>query len=80
MNLFGCLFPCALQHNWWTVRSDPCMTQEFVQRMGVNASTANSGDPGNISGTITLTDSMPVYRDAMGVIVRYVSINSNSII
>ncbi|GJQ67741.1 hypothetical protein Trydic_g21067 [Trypoxylus dichotomus] len=38
--------------------------------MGVNASTANSGDPGNISGTITLADSIPVYRDAMGVIVR----------
>ncbi|XP_022914919.2 BTB/POZ domain-containing protein 7 [Onthophagus taurus] len=70
MNLFGCLFPCALERNWWSVRSDPCMTEEFVHRMGVNASTTSSGEPGGTPAGVGLTDSMPGYRDAMGVIVR----------
>lgn len=46
------------------------MTQEFVHRMGVNASTGNAGDPANLAGTVTLTDSMPVYRDSVGGIAR----------
>ncbi|XP_017780233.1 PREDICTED: BTB/POZ domain-containing protein 7 isoform X2 [Nicrophorus vespilloides] len=54
MNLFGCLFPCALQHSWWGVGSEQCMTEEFVHRMGVNASSASAA----------------VYRETMGVIVR----------
>ena len=73
MNLFGCLFPCALQYSWWNANTEVCMTEEFVHRMGVNSSTANTGDSDNISGTVTLSDSSaPAYRDAMGAIVRYV--------
>lgn len=64
MNLFGCLFPCALQHNWWSVGNEQCMTEEFVHRMGVNASTVNTVDPDGYQGNLGLTD-------AMGVIVRY---------
>lgn len=47
------------------------MTEEFVHRMGVNASTAIAGEPGSVPGNIDITDTaMPTYRDALGVIVR----------
>ncbi|KAK9889067.1 hypothetical protein WA026_004339 [Henosepilachna vigintioctopunctata] len=45
MNLFSCLFPCALQHSWWGIENEQCMTEEFVLRMGVNTSTAAGVDP-----------------------------------
>lgn len=48
------------------------MTEEFVHRMGVNASTAQAGEPGGIPGhQVSLTEPpTPMYRDMMGVIVR----------
>lgn len=47
------------------------MTEEFVHRMGVNASSAPSGDTDNIQYNIAVTDAaLPPFRDAMGVIVR----------
>lgn len=70
MNLFGCLFPCALQHSWWSVGSEQCMTEEFVSRMGANASSAAAGDSGGLPGMGLTDPSIPVYRDSMGVIVR----------
>lgn len=52
------------------------MTEEFVHRMGVNASMP--GDSGNNSANISLTEtSMPTYRDTMGVIVRLVKNTKN---
>lgn len=64
MNLFSCLFPCALQHSWWGVENDQCMTEEFVLRMGVNASTAAGVDP-----AMGLTETSPT----VGVLIRYTS-------
>lgn len=68
MNLFGCLFPCALQHSWWSVGNEQCMSEEFVHTMGVNASST----PGTDNGSVPLglgVDSTP-FRDPNGVIVR----------
>lgn len=70
MNLFGCLFPCALQHSWWSVGSEQCMTEEFVNRMGANTSTAAASDSGIVPGIGFTDSSISAYRDSMGVISR----------
>lgn len=67
MNLFGCLFPCALQHSWWNVRSDLYLSEEFTQRMGVNASTSPGTDASLVSGIGGESFSI-VYRDTIGVV------------
>nr|CAI5836975.1 unnamed protein product [Callosobruchus analis] len=65
MNLFGCLLPCALQHSWWSVGSEQCMSEGFARRMGVNASTA-PGDAG--MGNAMSGDCTNAYRDTIGVV------------
>ncbi|KAJ8981490.1 hypothetical protein NQ317_007016 [Molorchus minor] len=65
MNIFGCLFPCALQHTWWSVGSEQCMPDEFTGRMGVNASTVPGNDP--LSSGLG-SDCVPAYRDTIGVL------------
>ncbi|XP_018335023.1 BTB/POZ domain-containing protein 7 isoform X2 [Agrilus planipennis] len=69
MNLFDCLFPCALQHSWWNIGSEHCMSQEFVNSMGVNSSVAAAGDVGNSPGNSGFTD-MSAYRDTVGIMIR----------
>lgn len=85
MNLFGCLFPCALENSWWSIGNDSCMTEEYLRgRMGVNASNMAAGEPGSngppgLGLAAGMGDSMSPagYRhapppDQMGVIVRLV--------
>ncbi|CAH0562441.1 unnamed protein product [Brassicogethes aeneus] len=70
MNLFGCIFPCALQHSWWSIGgNEQCMSEEFVHRMGVNASSAPGTEPNSV--TNGMGDSCgPPFRDTIGVVVR----------
>ncbi|CAG9855347.1 unnamed protein product [Phyllotreta striolata] len=67
MNLFSCLFPCALQHSWWNVRSDQYLSDEFSQRMGVNASTSPGTDASLVSG-LGGDSCTSVYRDTIGIV------------
>ncbi|CAH1153456.1 unnamed protein product [Phaedon cochleariae] len=67
MNLFGCLFPCALQHSWWSVGSEQCMPEEFTHRMGVNASTSPGTDASLVAGFGGDTCTT-VYRDTIGMV------------
>lgn len=53
MNLFGCLFPCALENSWWSIGNDNCMTEEYLRsRMGVN--TSNMGPVDGSTGGSTI--------------------------
>lgn len=67
MNLFSCLFPCALQHSWWNVRSDQYLSEEFTHRMGVNASTSPGTDASLVSG-LGGDSCTSVYRDTIGIV------------
>lgn len=68
MNVFGCLFPCALQHSWWSVGNEQCMTEEFTHRMGVNTSTVQSTDTGLVTSSFGGESCTPAYRDTMGAV------------
>lgn len=83
MNLFGCLFPCALDNSWWSIGNDNCMTEEYLQgRMGVNASNmpavgdpAATGQPSATGGPLGDGMSPAGYRhqlppEQLGVVVR----------
>lgn len=74
MNLFGCLFPCALQNSWWSVGNDQCMTREYVGRMGVSASNIPP-DSVNVPINMGMAESISPSAcrpsaEQMGVIVR----------
>jgi hypothetical protein len=48
------------------------MTEEFVHRMGVNASTAPGVEAGPVPNGMGVADPCtPPFRDTIGVIVRY---------
>lgn len=74
MNLFGCLFPCALQHSWRSGENQQCMSERLTHRMGVNASTSPGNDPTMVPVNLGNESSVTGYRDTIGV-VRLVSID-----
>ncbi|KAJ8923731.1 hypothetical protein NQ315_010312 [Exocentrus adspersus] len=68
MNLFGCLFPCALQHSWRSGENQHCMSERLTNRMGVNASTSPGNDPSLVPAGLGSDSSMTGYRDTIGVV------------
>ncbi|XP_018571311.1 BTB/POZ domain-containing protein 7 [Anoplophora glabripennis] len=68
MNLFSCLFPCALQHSWRSGENQQCMSERLTHRMGVNASTSPGNDPTMVPANLGNDSSVTGYRDTIGVV------------